>query len=369
MSFNPSLSVKATLDHLSRRLDPIIARRLAPHLNGLPWTAVLDALDDQRNYARTFRYETNDLHAQLRMLTERLGTLGYPFDDTARFVSTTGSKLRIIRNVSAHNGELSVGDAFRASDDAVELLKSFRDHDGAAEVESLRREALQALAAEEGVSVSVAAEDAALPALDTGDEDEELEDGPVTPSEDVLHRAPGHESQILGATRAIYEPWTVVPVGHSDVLDNLRTRRAYQQVRSVATEIVTFEGPIHMDRLTRLTGYSFGMKRLTVKRQRQIAHQVHKAGLYIDEDRFVWPREIDPNSWSEFRPNDNEAGRHFLQISPVEIANAGLFIRTRHPEMTERELEDAILQTFGKKRRGAAVMDHLEVAQEIMAQS
>lgn len=48
MNFKPALSVKETLDHLSVRLDPIIAAKLKPYLVGLPWTKILEILDGKR---------------------------------------------------------------------------------------------------------------------------------------------------------------------------------------------------------------------------------------------------------------------------------------------------------------------------------
>ncbi|AZQ76451.1 hypothetical protein EJ997_02940 [Flaviflexus ciconiae] len=48
MNFKPSLSVKETLDHLSVRLEPIIAAKLKPYLGGLPWTKILEILDGEK---------------------------------------------------------------------------------------------------------------------------------------------------------------------------------------------------------------------------------------------------------------------------------------------------------------------------------
>src|SRR5262249_40569237 len=44
--------------------------------------------------------------------------------------------------------------------------------------------------------------------------------------------------------------------------------------------------------------------------------------LVVDDDAFIWPSDIDPDTWDEFRPNDSTVKRPFTDISPVEIANA-----------------------------------------------
>lgn len=145
----------------------------------------------------------------------------------------------------------------------------------------------------------------------------------VTPDPEVLEREPS----VIGATRLTFEPWAVVQVGAVDVLDDLPKKAAKEKVRAVAVEIATYEGPIHLDRLVQLTAQSFGLHHVRSGRERKLAYQIRQAGLFVDAEKFVWPHEIDPASWSEFRPNDSSANRPFDQISPVEIANAARFIR------------------------------------------
>lgn len=179
MSFKPNLSVKEGLDHLATRLDPIIGERLAPDLGGHPWTVVLDILDEKKGHASQKNW-THDLQAQLRMLTERLGSLGYPFDDKYRTVSTLGSELRIVRNQMAHMHAFSTAEAFRANDFSVRLLEHFDDVEGLSEADRLRHLALKELAREEGVAEGVAAASATPtaaeePDLSTSDLDSDSE--------------------------------------------------------------------------------------------------------------------------------------------------------------------------------------------------
>lgn len=367
MTFKPNLSVKEGLDHLAKRLDPIIGDRLAANLGGHPWTVVLEILDQKRGFTSGYKYWTYDLQAQLRMLTERLGDFGYPFDDQHRTVSTIGNELRIVRKQMAHMHEFTVDEAFRASDFVVRLLEHFGDSEGLDEAKRIRHEALAALAVQEGVTEQVAAETAVpsrSPSIvaeqlatqtDTGQES-------VTPDPEMLVREPS----AIGDKRLEFEPWIVVQVGGVEVLDDLPKKVAKERVRAVAVEIATYEGPIHRDRLTDKTAQSFGLQRVRSNREKKISYQIQQAGLFVDEDKFVWPREIDPATWTEFRPNDSTADRPFIHISPVEIANAARFIKSKHPGITAGELDVAVLQTFGRKRRTKQLAAHLAKAIDLL---
>ena len=363
MTFKPNLSVKEGLDHLAKRLDPIIAVKLAPNLGGHPWTVVLEILDQKKGFTSGYKYWTYDLQAQLRMLTERLGDFDYPFDDQHRTVSTIGNELRIVRKQMAHMHDFSAEEAFRASDFCVRMLEHFGDADGLEEAKRIRHEALRALATQEGVTELVAAQTASTPAVEEAPAAAPAKKPEsVTPDPEVFLREPS----VIGDKRLEFEQWSVVQVGGVDVLDELPKKVAKEKLRAVAVEIATYEGPIHLDRLTDKTAQSFGLQRVRTNREKKISYQIRQAGLYVDEDKFVWPREIDPATWAEFRPNDSAADRPFVHISPIEIANAARFIVAKHPGIAEDDLDVAILQTFGRKRRTKQIAVHLSKAKDLL---
>lgn len=367
MTFKPNLSVKEGLDFLAKRLDPIIAARLADDLGAHPWTVVLEILDQRKGYSNGRKYWTNDLQAQLRMLTERLGDFGYPFDDKQRTVSTLGNELRIVRNQLAHMHDFSIEEAFRANDFGVRLLDYF-DDSGLDEIKDIRRAALVALASEEGVTEQIAAKSretaSAVRAASHKDPVETIDghDDPaaeeVTPDPSVLVR----ESSFIGDKRIIFEPWIIVPVGDVSVLDELPKKAAKERVRAAAVEIATYEGPIHLDRLVQMIAQSFGLQRVRTSREKKLAYQVRQAGLFVDSDKFVWPHEIDPGSWYEFRPNDSTVDRPFAHISPVEIANAAQFLRGKSEYSNKDDLTTAVLQTFGRRRRTKQMLTRFDNA-------
>ena len=355
----PRESVRAGLDHLAVRLDPIIAARLAADLNGLTWTAVLTELDRARG--KTPRdYNTGDVQCQLRMLSERLGNLGYPFDDHTRVVSTLANELRIVRNAEKHYDDLTTMDAWRAHDTCVRLLTRFHDLEGATGAAAHREEAIAAVVAESGSFApahveSAAGETAQDPTESSGAPEDEI----VEPSQEVLTRHSVGDTPTIGDGRSVFEPWKPVVVGDPEMLDNVARKVNKDKLRATATEIVEFEGPIHLERLIQLVAASFAVPRLTTKRWGKVERQVRQLGLHLDDDWFLWPTDIDPAVWAEFRPNDSTANREFLHISPVEIANARRFLAAGAADSTDDQLDAATLQTFGRKRRTRAVANHL----------
>ncbi|MGO1543062.1 MAG: sigma-70 family RNA polymerase sigma factor [Gulosibacter sp.] len=130
-AFDASGEIGKLLKKLALELDPIIADRLARHLSGLEWTQVLTMLDEMKS--RPYKaYDTGDLHVQLRMFTERLGDLGFPFEvGKDRRVSTIANELRIVRNEWAHMSTFGALDAWRTADFCARLLQSLGERDRA----------------------------------------------------------------------------------------------------------------------------------------------------------------------------------------------------------------------------------------------
>jgi len=366
MVFDARASIDRGLTHLARRLDPIIDARLRPNLGGLPWPTVLSELDKMRGKSPK-TYAASDLQAQLKASTERLGNLGVPFDDHKRLVTSLGNELRIVRNRWAHNDELSTLDAWRAHDFAVRLLERFADSDGVGRATELRDESFHALVEEKGIAAHVAPTMAAPVVAPTQAAKAEVEDPDVVrPDPSVLQRADATTTPTIGAGRDEFVPWTVVLVGDVSVLDDLPKKIAKEKVRAVAREIAEFEGPIHIDRLAQLTAASFGVQRLWPAREKKLIYQIRQLGLVVDAAKFVWPADVDPASWSEFRPNDSRVDRPFTEISPVEVSNAMRFLQASEPRFTEVDLDAATLQTFGRKRKTKQFAVHLDRARSLI---
>ena len=116
--------VGEALTVMAEALEPFIADTVAARLDTseVPWTAILQKLDQDRG--RGFgAYSVNDPSLQLRALTERLGTLGFPFDNVLpRVGKAYASELRQVRNLWAHNEPFTPQSAFRAIDTALQLV-------------------------------------------------------------------------------------------------------------------------------------------------------------------------------------------------------------------------------------------------------
>jgi hypothetical protein len=393
---------------LKEHLDPIIARTLAPELHGLPWTAILEQLDIAKG-KKPGDYSTSDPQDQLRIITDRLGKIGFPFSDKKRKVQAYSNSLKVFRNAWAHFDPLSILDAFRMNDNAARLLEHFGDIDGSMKLDYAANNALRAYVYEAGIvsdsratanalidtvssgggtgelannnvmdrnaaeseppqpaPVNASSEDLVVEPLmsEPGDSAQSYEGTLVEPGPDVLERKDGGDTPLVGNSRIRYEPWPAVEIGNASVLDDLPKRYAKEKVRALASEITEFEGPIEIDRLASLIGNAFGLSRIKATRRGQIKRHIRAADVVVDGDGFVWPTDIDPDTWTEFRPNDSNAGRAFTDISPVEIANAMRFIREKNPGISEEDLDTKTLQTFGRKKRTSQVKAHLALARK-----
>lgn len=356
---------------LRTRLPDILQKRVEEIAPGVAWTTVLEEVDALKGRTRREpdAYASHDLQVQLRMLTERLARLGFPFDDGSRTVSTLGSELRNVRNLWAHTHEFSVMEGFRATDSIARLLAHFGDETGARQVEQIRNALLPDLFRELGLgdmpddlgpTPGTAEQETVAPSVKSADE-------ATDDSQQRVETAAGRSTQIarpvtdsthgqLGDERTPFERWTPTRMGPPEVLDNLKVKGTAELVRAVAEEAIDAEGPIAEDRLIKLVLDSFGRRRNTSKVQKKLRHQlknlVDGERCHRDEEDFYWPPHTIPEMWQEFRPSPAGApGRGFDDISKVELRNAAREIQERAEGLlSPSELQRAVLHVFGLKR-------------------
>ncbi|MGN8027500.1 Swt1 family HEPN domain-containing protein [Microbacterium sp. 22242] len=385
--FDPRYSIDRVFQCMAERLGPVIAGTLAPHLGALPWTAMLAEMDKLKGKPPGV-YLATDPQAQLRVLTERLGGIGFPFDDHTRTVSVLGGELRIARNRWAHYGDLDALDAWRTNDFVVRLLERLGDAEGAAQAVASREEAFDAVvrekrSAEHAVPTEGAAIDAPIANASfalVGKKPTPATSSPGSTPAQIRSSGSQADTTPVASTGASlegesvdggdFEPWLVVAVGGPEVVDGLPKKVMKEQVRAVASEIVDYEGPVQLKRLAQLTAASFGIKRLHEAREKKLIYQIRQAeGIVVDSDKFVWPRDVDPAAWRGYRPNGADMRRDLLAISPVEIANAIRDLRSRRGAQPEAEEDRAILRLFGKSRLTAAFHAHIGRARQLLADS
>lgn len=316
-------------------------------------------------------YKTADLQTQLKVLTRRLGNLGFPFDDQKQTLGALRRERTIVGNAWAHGDPFTALDAWRSHDYCVRLLEYFNDGEGLVKASGLRQEAFMAYVDEQGIAPAPATTAAATvdyEPVTVAVDDSEADSEPdlVAPDPEVFAREPEGGPSVVGNERLPFQSWTPVIVGDVSVLDDLPKVAGKQKVRAVAAEVDEEEGPIHIDRLAQMVAASFGVQKLHSERAAKIAYQVKASGLLIDKAKFVWPEGVTPDCWQEFRPSSSQVDRPFLQISPIEIANVMRFLLRRRPGLEDAELETATLQTFGCKKRTKQFVAHLTKAKELL---
>lgn len=337
----------------------------------MTWVDALKIVDEDRGRFGKI-YKRNDVQRQLRMLTEKIGLWGYLLGDGHDCrVSTYASELRVFRNRMGHNDEFSLTEAWRFHYTCVRLFDVLGESEGKSESSALADRALNMILAKKQPVPQprvVSEEVCQAHQAEQASEDEKVVPPAVAMQKNQAEKAkaPARTFSLLeDGGRYVFETMEIIPMGEPDVFESMRRKSNVEQLRSGIAEIVAIEGPIHMDRLTRLVVNCFGLSRVTTKTQRQIAHQVSKVEeLTVDDDKFVWPSDIDPQSWSDFRPNGSDVNRNFEHISPVEIANAWMHLAQVQREAGEPDDEasviDLVVQTFGKKRKTAAVKKHVK---------
>lgn len=361
MSSNEAI-VQSALQLLAKSLDPYIEKVLLPHLGTeLHWTDVLHQLDKIKGKSPRV-YSHTDVQPQLRIVTERLGALGYPFSasDPQRLMSIYGNELRLIRNRWAHGDNFSAMEAMRATDTVFIVLTYIGDREAAAAAADLRGTVIKELVTQP-VAETPADDDEPVDVDGTSAFEKPEPSAEPDPEPADEHEAP---SERFTGVRTTFEPWDIVVTGNVETLDNLPKKTAKESVRATIEEIVDLEGPIHRDRLTKLVGYTYGLGKVHEARAKKIVSQVNGSACVTDKEKFVWPADTDPSEWKIYRTSSIGDTRVFTQISPLEIGNAAADILKRNGAMPANELRRLVLRTFGRIKATKGLSAHFENAIE-----
>jgi hypothetical protein avisC_05697 len=122
---------------LSEELGPWITQVLKGRVpEEASWPQLLEAKD---GYPSGQRYSAGDLQCQLRIITERIGSLGFLFNGVlSRGEQNLAGELREVRNAWAHTSQFNADDAYRALDTAERLLKAINVPRAAARIRRIR---------------------------------------------------------------------------------------------------------------------------------------------------------------------------------------------------------------------------------------
>jgi hypothetical protein len=156
-----------------------------------------------------------------------------------------------------------------------------------------------------------------------------------------------------------FVPWIPKVAGEKSVLDELPTAKAARAVRKVLNAGIKAEGPIHVDRLTKLTAGAFGLTRSSEARKQALLSTLPPSAVVDD---YLWPEGVDPASWTEFRRQQSSTDRPIDHVAPEEIANAMAALCRASAGMRREELLTQAAAVFGYKRRTPATTPALEAA-------
>ena len=154
-----------------------------------------------------------------------------------------------------------------------------------------------------------------------------------------------------------FVPWTPKPAGEPRVFRRLSDPEVARQVRRVLAAGIAAEGPVHRERLARLTAGAFGVARVNEARRESIL-----ALLRDPSAEFLWPERLDPATWTGFRRQASSADRPLEHVHPDEIGNAMVALCKTGNGMTRDELFARTLAVFGHRRRHPVLLPFLEVA-------
>ena len=181
-----------------------------------------------------------------------------------------------------------------------------------------------------------------------------LEDHPVEAPRVLpgLTRGPSAASQ---AERK-YKPWRGRYVGAGDGASREQVRAS---VTELMKEVIDAEGPIHVDRLVRVTADAVGVGRLTADLSATFRGLMPRDRTRTQEDHVYWPRSMDPRTYVEYRRSRTDE-RALAQVPVIEVGNA-LVLPVEHAMGVDREeLLRLGMKVFGAERLTAqtrAVME------------
>ncbi len=156
-----------------------------------------------------------------------------------------------------------------------------------------------------------------------------------------------------------FVPWIPKTAGEKSVLDELPASKAARVVRRVLAAGIKAEGPIHVDRLAKLTVGAFGLNRATESRKSMLLSLLPPSAV---QGEHLWPEGVPPEGYEGFRRQVSSTDRPIDQVAPEEIANAMAALCRAAAGMGRGELLTQTAAVFGHKRRSPAVTAVLEKA-------
>lgn len=346
-------------DLLQAKLQPY----LAPEQR---WPDILMALDHERRTVNPQWYKETDPALQLRMVTERLGKLGYPFDDGTRETSARGQMLRLARNTLAHGGSHTPFEALRIFDDIENLLARLGDDQAHGRLSELRQSS--GLASNLFEADPVTTDNSSTSYADelTAREIELASQAALTVRDSASGGTP-ELVEALGSERQEYQPYRVIRQGDPEDLESRLGPKRAEKVQAVIQNVVDSQWPVMEAEVIDHTIRSFGRQRKTASPHRKIKYQIQKMveghQLHVSNDGAVWPSKEDEQNWHGFRPDPHQK-RKAEEIPVREICNAAFALMDANADTGTLDLVRLTAAEFGYTRKGKNVNAHFGAALE-----
>jgi hypothetical protein len=156
-----------------------------------------------------------------------------------------------------------------------------------------------------------------------------------------------------------FVPWLPKTAAEKSVLDELPASKAARAVRRVLAAGIKAEGPIHVDRLAKLTVNAFGLNRASEGRKTTLLSLLPPSAV---ADDYLWPDGVSPDTYAGFRRQTASTDRPIDHVAPEELGNAMAALCRASAGMRADELLTQTAAIFGYKRRTATVTPALESA-------
>ena len=176
-------------------------------------------------------------------------------------------------------------------------------------------------------------------------------------------RKPSGPAAMDGETPFV--PWLPKPAGEKSLLDELPASKAARPVRRVLAAGIKAEGPIHVDRLAKLTVNAFGLNRASEGRKNTLLSLLPPSAVVGDH---LWPEGVSPDTYTGFRRQTASTDRPIDHVAPEEIGNAMAALCRASAGMMAEELLTQTAAIFGYKRRTPAITPPLEAALKLALQ-
>ncbi len=215
-----------------------------------------------------------------------------------------------------------------------------------------------------------------------------MSSAPTTRSE-YVHDDPGVMSSAAGPVlaSAVAEPVPAVdpPLSRTPALHQYRARQprslgsqadfydaaSMSIIRSELGAVVANEGPILLELAASRVAGCFGFERTrakVVERVDQAARMALQPRVVHGSRVFLWPRDVEPKTWREFRSSEPGAQdlRDPIDLPPEEVANAAAHLLSSSGSCPRAELLRALSRLFGFKALGTTVARYLDEGVEIL---